>query len=624
MTVQVEHKRIDDGASPRLLSESADERDAGRWSTAKSRAATRKKILLGVLLLAGCTLLVAAVITVLRDWRKRDGPLIFYTVTRSDLPITVTERGNVESQNNIEIFCEVDDIHGDGIHGTAILWIVTNGSSVKEGDLLVEFDETGHQAQLDQQILDTEKARAEQIKASAKLENQKTQNETAEAEAELQIQLAELELRMFKDQEKGTHQLEVEEINRLIEDIDNQILEAEANLKLTKNDMLGVESLFKLGYAGKSELDRSRLDYLQAESLYAAKLNKLKTQLATLKKKESYEHDMQLLKLGGAQATAIRGHKQVLLDNKALLDQAQAAADAADRALKKEEELLARYQKQVGNCKIFAPQDGMIAYAEHQRGWWASEVRQGAAVRPRQHILSLPNLTMMQVKTAVHESVLNQIKLGLPATIRVQPFQNRTFTGTLKSLAVLPDQSGAMSSDTKVYETIVTIDQEVEHLKPGMSAVVEIHIDRLKDVLSVPVQAVVQIQDDSWCYVELDGNAERRIVQLGRTNDKFVEIREGLQEGDRVVLNPMAIIDETSERESSISPEGKAADTTTDDRQQSVSPSDASGTLPKPNTQPTDGAKRSVKERTRSRAREGTAERPGGASSPRRRPRTGR
>ena len=67
-----------------------------------------------------------------------------------------------------------------------------------------------------------------------------------------------------------------------------------------------------------------------------------------------------------------------------------------------------------------------------------------------------------------------------------------------------------------------------------------------------------QIEDDTWCYVRSTGGVERRLIKLGRSNDKFVEIREGLTEGDEVVLNPTAVTDdEASEREESpISPDG--------------------------------------------------------------------
>lgn len=469
-------------------------------------------------------------------------PLILHTVTAGDLPITVTERGNLESQNNVEVMCEVDDIEGDGMVGTQILFIVPNGSSVKTGDLLVEFDSAGHRERLDRQIIDTESARAVQIQAQAKYENQISQNETLLADAKLDVALAELNQQMFVDQTSGTYKLEVETINRLIEDINNEILGAQGALELKRNEKRGIEALFKLGYAGQHQLDQTRLDLLQSESQYVAKINKLSTQLATLEKKQRYEKEMEELKLQGALETAVRKVKQVELNNGALLAQAKASLDAADQLLKKAEERLARYEKQIELCKILAPQDGMVAYAPVDR--YTEEIREGAAIRPRQKILSLPSLSKMQVKTSVHESVLDQVKPGLTAGVRVDAFPDRLYPATVKSVAVLPDQGGWYGSDTKVYQTIVTIDVPVERLKPGMTAVAEIHVDRLQNVLTVPVQAVVQVGKDTACYIDEKGAPQRRTIKLGRTNDKLVQIVDGIAPGQRVVLNPMAIAEE--------------------------------------------------------------------------------
>src|SRR5262249_20913432 len=142
------------------------------------------------------------------------------------------------------------------------------------------------------------------------------------------------------------------------------------------------------------------------------------------------------------------------------------------------------------------------------------------------------------------------------ATVQVDAFPERSYQGTVRSVAVLPAQGGNYSSpDVKVYDAIVTIDEPVEQLRPGMTAVTEIHVDRLKDVLSVPVQAVVQIEHETWCYIEGLKGVERRAVTLGRTNDKFVQIVSGLEEGERVVLNPMSIAEGEESKERAISPE---------------------------------------------------------------------
>jgi RND family efflux transporter MFP subunit len=491
----------------------------------------------------GAVLIAGVAIARLPTWKPAEDQYVFYCAGRGDLEILVTERGNLESQQVTQVFCEVDDIPADNINGTPILWVIPNGSSVKKGDLLVELDAAPHRERLDLQILDTERARSEQIQANAKYENQLTQNETLKADAQLQVKLAVLELQMYEDKESGTHRLEVEEIQRAIDDVNNEILAAQANLELKKNDNHGIETLFKLGYAGKNELDRSRLEYLQAESQYAAKMNHLKTQLATLTKKETYEREMSLLKLKGHVQTAERGLEQVLRDNEAKHAQATAAKEAANESLKKEEERLARYREYVEKCKIYAPADGMVAY--NVSDWRdGGDIREGVPVRPRQLLLTLPNLTQMQVKTSVHESVLDQIQQGLAASVRVDAFPDRVYAAKVRTVAVLPDQSGWLASDTKVYQTVVTIDEPVEQLKPGMTAVVEIHVAKICGVVSVPVQAIVQVESQSWCYTASNNGIERRAVKLGRTNDKFVEVQSGVNVNDRVVLNPMAIIEQ--------------------------------------------------------------------------------
>ncbi len=162
---------------------------------------SRRKILLGGLIAAGVLLVLVAGGALMEDFGSPSQPLIFYTVVRGDLSITVTERGNLESQNNVDIICEVDDINGDGIHGTPILSIVPNGSPVVKGELLIQLDSANHRERVDRQIVGTEKARSEQIQAKAKYENQITQKETANAEAELQVQLAKLDLEMLDEQE---------------------------------------------------------------------------------------------------------------------------------------------------------------------------------------------------------------------------------------------------------------------------------------------------------------------------------------------------------------------------------------------------------------------------------------
>jgi RND family efflux transporter MFP subunit len=519
----------------------------------------RRKLILAGLTLVGSVLLFQAVALVVGGMEGRDQPLVFYTVPRADLPITVTERGNLESQSKTEIACEVENISSsrNGNSGTQILYIVPNGSQVKEGDLLVDLDSAPIQEMLDQQVLEYAEEESEQIQAKVTYENQKSVNETTLAEAELAVVLTRLELTMYDDGSDGTFLISQREMELEVQEAKNQIAEANANLAMETTELEGISMLHKLGYKGRGELTQARLSHLKAQGALVKAKNQLAKESSDVRKLTEFESKMERLRLGGALSTAERKVGQVKKDNEALLAEAKARLLSADSRLAKEEERLKRYRLQLEKCKIVAPHDGMAVYSvensRYNRG--GSPIAEGAVVRERQKLLTLPDLTRMQVKTAVHESVLDKVRVGMPVTIRIDAFPERAYRGTVESVAVLPDQGGWMSSDIKVYETCVTIDEHVEQLKPGMTAVVEIHVDRLKGVLSVPVQAIVQISGESWCYVEADRGVERRMLTLGLTNDKFVEVREGLEEGDRVVLNPMAIVDESQEKQKAISPD---------------------------------------------------------------------
>ena len=124
----------------------------------------------------------------------------------------------------------------------------------------------------------------------------------------------------------------------------------------------------------------------------------------------------------------------------------------------------------------------------------APQVEEGATVRERQKIFSLPDITHMRVNTKVHESMIDMITPGLRARIRVDAFAEPPMTGTVESVSPMADQTSFFNSDVKVYTTLVPIDKGVPGLRPGMTAEVEILITELDDVLSVPVQADPRIQ----------------------------------------------------------------------------------------------------------------------------------
>lgn len=478
---------------------------------------------------------------------------VWQTLERSNLDIVVLERGSLESQSNIDLVCEVEDVRKDNINGTTVLWMIPNGASVQEGDLVLELDSNPMQEALDEQVLYTENALAEKIQAEANLKNQVTMNTTAQAEAELLVKLAELELEMYIDKENGTQKLAVDANKRRIDDVNNEILSAQATMELRREEHRGIQSLFKLGYANRNEVRRIELTYLQAEGLFAAKLNQLQTELSTLKKMQVYEQRKELLGLEGKVATAKRSLEQVLRNNEARLAQVQALMRAKDESLKKEEERLARYRSQLEKCKVYAPQSGMVAYPNNR----SMEVREGVPVIFRQKLLSIPNLDAMQVETRIHESALDQVRPGLQVRVTVDAFPQKSYRGTVKSVAVLPEQNSWSGNDTKVYQTIINIDESVAGLKPGMTAVSEIMVQSIPDVLTVPIHAILEKDAKKFVLVRDDSNRLiPKQVELGEANDTRVQVISGVEEGESVAINAQdlatAVFDEKTSSETNI------------------------------------------------------------------------
>jgi len=107
----------------------------------------------------------------------------------------------------------------------------------------------------------------------------------------------------------------------------------------------------------------------------------------------------------------------------------------------------------------------------------------------------------------------------------------------LSMVAVGADSANSvMNSDLKVYPRKVTSDGELDRLRPGMSSEVEILGDKLEDVIYVPLQAVTYYNDKRVVYVSRGGRTERREVEVGTFSESFIQITQGLEAGEQVLL----------------------------------------------------------------------------------------
>jgi multidrug efflux pump subunit AcrA (membrane-fusion protein) len=212
-------------------------------------------------------------------------------------------------------------------------------------------------------------------------------------------------------------------------------------------------------------------------------------------------------------------------------DEERAKMDAARRDLAEEE---------VQYCVVKAERSGLVIYPSAAQWKQVPDITEGAVVHKDQVLLLMPDLSKMQVKVGIHESIIERVKPGLAARVTLP---EKTLEGKVSSVASITRPAGWWTGNVVKYDTIVEL-PPVEELKPGMSAEVEVILDRHQDVLTIPVAAVVQTEDGDFCWVKTAEGPQRRSLRLGGSNDQFIVVESGAEEGDEVVLDPLAFIEE--------------------------------------------------------------------------------
>ncbi len=167
-------------------------------------------------------------------------------------------------------------------------------------------------------------------------------------------------------------------------------------------------------------------------------------------------------------------------------------------------------------------------------------------VRESQALVRLPDLAKMQVKVSIHESRVDQLRPGMPARIVIQ---GQDYSGRILNIANQPQPGSWFSANVKEYATTVSIEGATAGLKPGMTAKVTILVNDLPSVLALPVSSVVEQRGGFFCWVKSPKGPERRPLKLGSTNDKLIEVADGVKEGEEVYRNPRAMIEEARQEQ---------------------------------------------------------------------------
>ncbi len=484
-----------------------------------------------------------------------EGQAGLFTVTRGDLPITVTESGDIKALNSIDIKSEVEG-------QTTIISIVDEGTTVTPEDVnnkvLVELDSSDIKEKLTQQEITFLRSEAELTEAKEALDIQEKQNTSDIQAGRMKVRFALIDLQKYLGEILAEKLISSEmapraEYDAIASLIDNPGLRGEAlqklreldgdirlkqqELELARSKLEWTERLHEKEYVSLSDKEADTLDKERKE----IKFEQAKTAKELFVK---YEFPKQVEKLLNDYNEAKRELERIEAQARSKLAQAQARLKSREATYSLQKERLEKLQKQLDACVIRAPAPGQVVYASSMASSWERRNRPieiGAEIRERQKIISIPDPTAMKIEIKVHETWVDKVQPDQQAKITVAAFPDKTFTGKVLKKAPLADPEEWINPDHKVYRTDVSVDGTHESLKTGMTAKVEVIIDELQDVLSVPIQAVVTHEGTKLCYVMTDSGPEKREVETGAFNNDFVEIKSGLAEGEKVLLNPPRI-----------------------------------------------------------------------------------
>jgi len=152
----------------------------------------------------------------------------------------------------------------------------------------------------------------------------------------------------------------------------------------------------------------------------------------------------------------------------------------------------------------------------------------GESAQSSKSLLTVSDMSTMKVKVAVDELDISSVAIGQKATIKFDAYTDKTFTGTVESVA----QTGTTTNDTTTYDVVVSINNPTG-IRLGMNANVTIAVQSKEDAIVVPEEALVEMNSKKYVRVSdtSNSNSQQNSSTSSNTqsNGKLVEITTGIE-----------------------------------------------------------------------------------------------
>lgn len=439
-----------------------------------------------------------------------------YSVRRDDLRVTLTEKGEIVAKESREIAAKARSEN-------KLLFFVEAGKEVKEGEVVCKFDDKQAKAALEQTRSSIRTKEAELNSALGEAETQKLDNEAAVKKAEIALDHAKQEIDKY---ESG---IAPQEKNKL----EIALKRAQKELARDEKKLDDSRKLFEQKYVSRTELeeDETKCDYSRVEKQGAE---------VALMLFDKYTYRMTLDDLRTKCADAERELATASKRGATQLELKTVKVKSLEAELQSLNDELKQRQEDVDNMVLTAPCPGVLIHGSpHYR---RRKINIGETFWQGETVMTIPDLRVMQVLLQVHEADYSKLKLGQEATVTTDSYPGVLLPGEVTKIATVANaENNYGSSEVKKFDVEVTLRTEGRQLRPGISAKCEIHIETRPKTLFVPLQAVFTEDGEQFCHLQsATKGIERRKLKTGSSNDNWMEVTEGIAEGDRVLLyNPL-------------------------------------------------------------------------------------
>jgi HlyD family secretion protein len=439
-------------------------------------------------------------------------PSALFKVARGDLSITIEENGYLTAKNNSSIKPKFE---GQG----TITWLIDEGKEVEPDEVLVEFDKTD----LENRILELENSlvqyEIELEAARAALEIQERDNAASIEKAELALQMAQLTLERY---EKGDQPNELRKQLLATEKATSEFERATERFEQ-------VPELVKQGFLTRIQEEEERIRLREAE------INK-----------ENAERDLELLQTytqrmdRTQKETAVKDAERELENARQKaginLKERQASLAQRERQVTTTKQRLEKQREELANFTIKAEKAGIVHYGDPARPWYREQIKVGNTLHRGTTVLTIPDLSEMQVLVNVHEADIELVKKEMPVLVMVETRKEHAFPAKITEIATVASTTNWTDESNKSFRVEILLDPTDIELRAGVTAKAEIQVETLEDVLHVPIHAVVSEGGKHLCFLWKDGAPVERAVEIGKNNAHYVEIVSGLEQGEQILL----------------------------------------------------------------------------------------